>query len=366
VNFTFRGKRLSGLLTVLPANEASFLEEMKNFNFPINRSLKLKEVMGYDRHRLVEEGVCVSDLAVHGLQYLFTRGLIDPQEIDALILVTQSPDHLMPPTSSVIQGRLALKQDMFCLDVNQGCAGFVVGLIEAFLLLEQPAVGKVVLINADVLSRKTSPKDRNSYPLIGDAASIAVIERGDTDSIIHANLKMDGTRHEALMIPAGGMRMPSTAATAVLEDVGDKNLRAREHLRMDGSAVFNFVQIEVPPMIESLLASAGCPKDAVDWFLFHQPNRFMLQKLADKMDVPYSKMPSDIVERYGNSSGVTIPMAIASNLGARMLRETFRACLAGFGVGLTWGSMLLSLGGMSFCEMIDYPNAAGDCHASVK
>jgi 3-oxoacyl-[acyl-carrier-protein] synthase-3 len=360
MNFTFRGKRLSGLLTIVPANEASFLEEMKNFSFPIHRSLKLKEVMGYDRHRLVEAGVCVSDLAVYGLEHLFAQGLLDPNEIDALILVTQTPDHLMPPTSSVIQGRLALRQDMFCLDVNQGCAGFVVGLIQAFLLLEQPAVRKVVLINADVLSRKTSPKDRNSYPLIGDAASIAVIERDAVESVVHANLKMDGTRNDALMIPAGGMRMPSTAATAVMEEVGDHNLRAKDHLRMDGSAVFNFVQTEVPPLIEDLLAAAAKPIDAVDWFLFHQPNRFMLQKLAEKMRIAAAKMPSNIVERFGNSSGVTIPMAIVANLGERLAAECFTVCLAGFGVGLTWGSMLLSLGPLSFCESQDYPNAINE------
>jgi 3-oxoacyl-[acyl-carrier-protein] synthase III len=360
VNFTFRGKRLSGLLTVVPANEASFLDEMKNFDFPTHRSLKLKEVMGYDRHRLVEADVCVSDLAVYGLEHLFSQGLLDPEEIDALILVTQTPDHLMPPTSSIIQGRLALSQDVFCLDINQGCAGFVVGLIQAFLLLEQPAVAKVVLINADVLSRKTSPKDRNSYPLIGDAASIAVIERDAAGSIIHANLKMDGTRNQALMIPAGGMRTPSSAATAVMEDVGDHNLRAKDHLRMDGSAVFNFVQTEVPPMVDELLSAAATPIDAVDWFLFHQPNRFMLQKLAEKMRIPPAKMPSNIVERFGNSSGVTIPMAIVANLSERLGTERFTACLAGFGVGLTWGSMLLSLGPLRFCESKDYPNAINE------
>jgi 3-oxoacyl-[acyl-carrier-protein] synthase-3 len=360
VNFKFHRKRLSGLLTVIPANEVSFLDEMKNFDFPTHRSLRLKEVMGYDRHRLVEGDVCVSDLAVYGLEHLFARRLLDPQEIDALILVTQTPDHLMPPTSSIIQGRLALKQDILCMDVNQGCAGFVLGLIQAFLLLEQPAVGKVVLINADVLSRKTSPKDRNSFPLIGDAASIAIVERDDVESAIHANLKMDGTKNEALMIPAGGMRMPSTAATAVMEDVGDHNLRARDHLRMDGSAVFNFVQTEVPPLIDSLLAAAGTPIDAVDWFLFHQPNRFMLQKLAQKMQISPAKMPSNIVERFGNSSGVTIPMAIVANLGERLTTEQFTVCLAGFGVGLTWGSMLLSLGPLDFCESKDYPNAQNE------
>jgi 3-oxoacyl-[acyl-carrier-protein] synthase III len=358
MNFVFHGKRISGLLAMAPANEGSFLEEMKNFDFPVNRSLKLKEVMGYDKHRLVQEGVCVSDLAVFGLEYLFSRGVLDPDSIDALILVTQSPDHLMPATSSIIQGRLNLKHDMFCVDINQGCAGFIVGLIEAFLLLEQPAIRRVVLVNADVLSRKTSPRDRNSYPLVGDAASITVVERSDDDCAIHANLKMDGTRREALMIPAGGMRMPATAATAVLQDVGDKNLRAKDHLCMDGSAVFNFVQVEVPPMIETLLAAAGVSMQSVDWFLFHQPNRFMLHKLADKMSIPYAKMPSNVVEQFGNSSGVTIPMVIASNLGARMLGEQFCACLAGFGVGLTWGSMLLSLGNMNFCELIDYPNAS--------
>jgi 3-oxoacyl-[acyl-carrier-protein] synthase III len=360
MNFVFRRKRLSGLLTVVPANEGSFVEEMKNFNFPVNRSLKLKEVMGYDKHRLVQAGVCVSDLAVQGLKHLLAQGRLDRDEIDALILVTQSPDHLMPPTSSIIQGRLNLKQDMFCLDINQGCAGFIVGLIQAFLLLEQEAVRKVILINADVLSRKTSPKDRNSYPLIGDAASITVIERDEEDTVIYANLKMDGIRNEALMIPAGGMRMPSTAATAVLEDVGDNNLRAKDHLRMDGSAVFNFVQTEVPPMIESLLAAAGVPMESVDWFLFHQPNRFMLQKLAEKMQVPPSKMPSNVVEHFGNSSGVTIPVAITLNLSTRMVAERFTVCLAGFGVGLTWGSMLLSLGRLEFCESMDYPNATSE------
>lgn len=355
MNFTFRRKRISGLLTVVPAREQSFLEEMKNFNSTEARSRKLMEVMGYDKHRLVEPGVCVSDLAVFGLQLLFDRGLLRRDGFDALILVTQSPDHFMPPTSSIIQGRLNLKHDLFCLDINQGCAGFVIGLIQAFLLLEQESIRKVVLINADVMSRKTSPKDRNSYPLVGDAASITVIERDPADTVIYANLKMDGTRNEALMIPAGGFRLPCSPETAVMEDVGDNNLRAKDHLRMDGSAVFNFVQVEVPPMIESLLALAGATMEDVDWFLCHQPNRFMLQKLADKMKVPYAKMPMNVVEHFGNSSGVTIPMAIAFNLGTRLIKEQFRVCLTGFGVGLTWSSMLIPLGGLSFCELINQP-----------
>ena len=342
------------MLLVVPANERKFLDEMKEFNFPESRSRKLAEVMGYDRHRVVTEGTCASDLAVCGLQHLFNRDLLRPDDFDALILVTQSPDHFMPPTSNVIQGRLKLKHDLFCMDINQGCAGFVIGLIQAFLLLDQENIRKVVLINSDVVSRKISPKDRNSYPLAGDAASIAIIERDSEPCTIYANLKMDGTRNEALMIPAGGFRMPSTPETAVLEDAGDNNLRAKDHLRMNGSEVFNFVQVEVPPMIDSLLGFAGMTKDSVDYFLCHQPNRFMLQKLADKMRVPYAKMPNNIVENFGNSSGVTIPLTIAFNLGERLLRETLQVCLAGFGVGLTWSSMLLRIGRLEFNAITEY------------
>lgn len=109
-------------------------------------------------------------------------------------------------------------------------------------------------------------------------------------------------------------------------------------------------------MIESLLAAAGVDREAVDYYLFHQPNRFMLQKLADKMKVPHTKMPMNVVERFGNSSGVTIPMAIAVNLADRLRAERLRVCLAGFGVGLTWSSMLMQLGALKFCELLDYPN----------
>jgi 3-oxoacyl-[acyl-carrier-protein] synthase-3 len=329
---------------------------MKNFDFPEARSLKLKEVMGYDKRRLVQPGVCVSDLAVFGVQSLFQRGLLAAGDIDALIVCTQTPDYLVPPTSNVIQGRLKLKQDILCMDINQACAGFVVGLIQAFMLLEQESVRKVVLINADVLSRLTSNKDRNLYPLVGDAATIAVIENDPQGEPIFASLKMDGSRGEALMIPAGGMRLPHSPETSRLEDIGDHNLRAKDHLRMDGSAIFNFVQTEVPPLIEGLLASAGVSRHSIDYFLCHQPNRFMLQKLADKMKVPYAKMPNNVVERFGNNSGATIPVALISNLAEKARAAHFQVCLAGFGAGLTWAAMLIRLGRMDFCELIDYPD----------
>lgn len=358
MRLSYGGKAVTGLLAVVPANERKFVDEMANFNFSPKRSLKLAEVMGYDRHRIVAGPVCSSDLAVAGLEHLFSAGKLAREEIGALIVVTQSPDYLMPATSSVVQGRLGLHHDMVCLDINQGCAGFIVGLMQAFMLLDQPAIKKVVLINVDVMSRKVSPRDRNSYPLIGDAASVTVIERRAGAKTIEASLKMDGTRREALMIPAGGFRRPSDSSTAEMVEDPEGNFRALDNLVMDGTAVFNFVLTEVPEMIGDLLERTETAVGDVDAFLCHQPNRFMLQKLADKLGVPHDRMPSNIVEHFGNSSGVTIPLATAFNLRERLLAGPLQVCLAGFGVGLTWGAMLMELGPLEFCEMIDYQEDA--------
>lgn len=354
MKLTYSGKAITGLLTVVPTNERKFVDEMAGFNFSAARSLKLKEVMGYDRHRIVDGPVCSSDMAVAAVEYLFSNGLIAKEEIGGLILVTQSPDYLMPGTSKVVHGRLGLHHDVFCLDVNQGCTGFIIGAMLGFMLLDQPDIQKVLLINVDVLSRKVSPRDRNSYPLIGDAASVAVLERRKESRNIEARLKMDGTRREALIIPAGGMRIPSDASTSEQLEDGDGNFRALDNLKMDGSAVFNFVLSEVPELIGSLLNETGTEIADVDSFLCHQPNRFMLHKLADKLGVPRDKMPSNIVENFGNSSGVTIPLAAVFNLRDRLLAERLRVCLSGFGVGLTWGAMLMDLGPLDFCEMIEF------------
>jgi len=354
MNLLFKDKHITGLLTVLPAHERNFDDEMGQYNFPEAKSRKLKLTMGYNKRRVVEGETCVSDLCIHGLNYLFDKNLIEKDSIDALVLVTQSPDFIMPPTSNIIQGKLGLKKDMICMDINQGCAGYIIGLVQAFQLLEQERINKVVLLNADVLSRKVSKRDRNSNPLIGDAASITVVEKSKKPETIFGNIRMDGAGGEALIIPAGGFRKPATAETAVMEEDAAGNFRSKDNLVMKGDEVFNFVQTEVPPMIEELMEYAGTTTESVDYFMFHQPNKFMLQKLADKMGVPREKVPNNVVENFGNASGASVPTAICFNLKDQLVSSEFKICLAGFGAGLTWGSLLLNIGNLDFCEMIDH------------
>ena len=260
----------------------------------------------------------------------------------------------MPPTSNVLHGRFGLRQDCLCMDINQGCAGFELGMIQACLLLDQPAVKKVVLLNADVLSPKVSPRDRNSKPLIGDAAAITVVEECAEENPIYANIKMDGTGALVLNIPAGGFRLPSSPETAVMEEDAAGNFRSKDNLVMQGDEVFNFVQREVPPMIEHLFEQSGVDRADVDWYMFHQPNKFMLNKLADKLGIERDKMPANIVENFGNASGVTVPTCISYNLGEELCKGEMQLCMAGFGVGLTWSSLMMKMGNLRFNKIIEF------------
>lgn len=354
MDFIFKNKRISGVLTVLPKKVVTFEEEMDNYNFSQVKSMKLKMAMGYKEHRIAEEGQCSSDFCICGLQYLFNNGLLQKDQIDAILFVSQSPDYFMPPTSNIIQGHFGLKQDMICMDINQGCAGFELGLIQAFMMLDQPSINKVVLMNADVLSSKVSSRDRNSKPLVGDAASICIVEKCQEVNTIYANIKMDGTGALALNIPAGGFRMPCTEETAKMVEDANGNFRSLNHLVMKGDEVFNFVQREVPPMIEHLMNEAQVTIEDIDWFMFHQPNKFMLQKLADKIGVPREKMPSNIVENFGNASGVTVTTNISYNLGDEIVNGSKKVCIAGFGVGLTWSSLILELNRLMFNKIIEF------------
>ena len=354
MNLKFKNKKITGILTVLPSKEVSFEDEMENYNFSKEQSAKLKKIMGYGSHRIADENVCCSDLAVAGINYLVDKGHLKKEDIDAIVMVTQTPDYIMPVTSILIQGKLDLKKDIYCVDINQGCAGYLVGLHQAFMFLEQETINKVVLINADILSRKVSKKDRNSYPLVGDGASITIVEKDAVNSEIFCNIKIDGTNWDALTIPAGGMRLPISPETGILQEDDKGNIRSKDNLVMKGDAVFNFVQTEVPPMINDLVTFAKVEMDSIDYFMFHQPNRFMLQKLADKMKVSYERMPNNVVEHFGNASGVTIPTDITFNLGQKLCDNEYTVCLAGFGVGLTWSSMLIRMGKLDFCEMINY------------
>lgn len=353
MNLHFEGVRICGVQLVLPAQEVSFDDEINAYNFTMQQSKKLKTLMGYDCRRVVDETTTSSDLVIEGFKSLVADGLLDLDSLDALIVVTQTPDYLIPGTSYIIHSKLSLRQDMLCLDINQGCAGYIVGLITAFSLLGQRGFKRVALVNVDVLSRLVAKGDRNSRPIIGDAASITIIEVDSDCGPIYGNLKVDGAGWDSLMIPAGGMKVRPSPFTANSQVDVNGNVRSLDNLVMKGDAVFSFVMQEVPEMIKLLLKKADIDIFKVDGFLFHQPNPFMLKKLAEKLSISEDKMPMNLVPRYGNSSGVSIPAVLCTNYNQEYFSQSRLMCMAGFGVGLTWGSLLIPMKDLSFIKILE-------------
>ena len=344
---------IRGILGVIPSQVSRFDDELENYSHSRANAMKLKMLMGYDEHRIAPPHVCTSDLVRFGVRTLAQTGRVDLDQIDALVLVTQTPDYFLPATSAVLHGELGLREDVYCVDINQGCNGYIQGLFEAMMLIQTGAARKVLLAVGDTLSHRVSPQDRNSYPLIGDAAAITLLERSEEPHRVHLSIRNRGSASHTLMIPAGHSRHPSSEETRRPVQDQDGNIRTQEQLVMQGGDVFNFTQSTVPPFIEEVLTWAECPKEKIDYFLLHQANAFILNKIAQRLEVPQEKVPSNIVAKYGNSSSATIPIALADNLGSRDF-EKLSLCLCGFGVGLSWGAAVMEMNKLRFCEILEY------------
>lgn len=348
---TFKAKRITGVLSVLPENEYDYDEETKLFaNIQTRR---LKKIMGFGKRRAAKADTTTGDLCHYAMQYLLDKKLISREEIGAVVVIGLTPDYFVPHNSNILHGEFDLGKDVACIDIPQGCCGFLLGLMQCCMLLDHlPNGKKAVLFNCDVLNRK-APEDMLSEASFGgDACTATILENDSEASDIYFSIYNDGANREALIMHAGAWRMPRSAQTAIPRDTGDGKMAPYDSLWMNGSMVFNFVQKEVPPLIEEILDYAKVRKDEIDAYVFHQPNKFMLQKLAEKLKIPFEKMPMNIVETYGNSSGSTIPVNMALNYGDRLESEMLKCCLSGFGAGLSWGAAVMDIGHLKFCREV--------------
>lgn len=347
----FEGKRIAGVLGILPETEYIFDEETKDF--ATSQTRRLKKIMGFNKRRAAKPTTTTSDLCKAGLQHLLDNNLVNLDEIGAIVVVTATPDYFIPHISNIIHGDFDFKNDVICMDIAQGCAAHIMGMIQSCMLLEHLGERKVLLFTGDVLCRKDPNVSLGRPAFGGDASSITLLENCSSEQKIYTNIYTDGKGRDALIMHAGGYRMPRTPDTAKLQDIGDGTMASLNEIWMHGSKVFNFVQKEVPPMIEEIIELSGYDKSEIEWYLFHQPNRFMVEKLAQRLNIPYEKMPSNIVENFGNSSGSCVPINITYNLGEKLLDSKSVCCLSGFGSGLTWASAILELGNLEFCHMIN-------------
>ena len=348
----FYGKKISGILTLLPETEYCFEEDMKFNNLSEKQNRKLQKTMGYDKHRIFKGDTYLSKVAIFGINHMIENNMIEKEDISAIVLSTTSPDYLMPATSNIIMEGVGLDSSVFCMDTNQQCAGFTNGLLQAFMLLNNDEMKKIILITGDVMARNPDRSNTSSYPLSGDAVCLTIVENCSKNLPIYLHTDINAKDYDALVFPGMGWRESTQEEKEKFASSKYGGYDYLPCLHMDGQAVFQYVMQDVPKYINETLDFAQLDKDDLDYYLFHQPNKFMVDKLAQKIGVAHKKVPSNVVTFYGNSNSSTIPVSICHNIKQEVLNTRHNCMLAGFGAGLSYSGIIMEIGEFDFCEMV--------------
>lgn len=297
-------------------------------SFPDWPADKIEKKLGVRERRISGAQEYTSNLAVAAAERLFSQTGMDRASVDTLILVTQTPDYLLPTTACIVQQELRLPCKLAAFDLNLGSSGFVYALSVAKGLIETGSSRRLLLITADTYSKLLDPEDQSVRTLFGDAAAATLIEGIESDRALIGPFEFgtDGSCARHLIAPSSAMR-----------GLVENKLSC---LRMNGGEIFAFALRVVPPSVESVLAQAGLTLEQVDLFVFHQANGYMLEHLRQKCRIPREKFVVAMAE-CGNTVSASIPLALIHALERRQLRSGARVLLAGFGVGASWASCLV-------------------------
>ncbi len=299
---------------------------------------KVAAKVGVDSRHVVAEGETAGDLAEKAARRLFAEHGIEPQEIDFVLLCTQSPDYFLPTTACVLQHRLGLPQHCGALDYNLGCSGCVYGLALAKGLIAAGVARNVLLLTAETYSRYLHPQDKSNRSIFGDGAAACLVAAEGLAEIGEFVLGTDGSGAEHLMVRSGAARQRE--ATGHGEEDEEGYLRHDDYLYMNGGAIFNFTLEAVPPMLRQLLEQNGLSRDEVDYFVFHQANRFMLNTIRKVCGLPKDRFYVNLATT-GNTVSSTVLIALKDCLETGTIHPGMKVAIAGFGVGLSWAATVL-------------------------
>lgn len=347
---TFHNIRVAGLAAAVPETIRTLEDDVRVFG---EDAAKIADSTGI-KQRHVAMRLTTADLCHAAATKLLDESAIPRNSVDVLIFVSQTPDYPLPATSCCLQSRLNLSLNCAAFDVNLGCSGYVYGLWLASSMIQSRAAGRVLLLVGDTISRNCSPEDRSTALLFGDAGTATLLEYDENSGPSHFVLGTDGSGEDYLKIRAGGSREPTneSALTKCAAEAG--NCRSAADLYMNGAEIFAFTLKAVPAMISDLMAVGASDIGCFDHIVFHQANRFMLKHLFKRMKLPKDKCVIEI-ERFGNTSSASIPLAMVSALRYKLQGSGVRVLLAGFGVGLSWAAASLECGSMIVCDIVVVP-----------
>jgi len=255
----------------------------------------------------------------------------DKDLIDFVLFCTQSPDYLLPTSACLLQSRLGLKTSIGALDFNLGCSGYVYGLALAKGLINSGVCKNILLVTGETYSKFIAEDDISNRSIFGDAGTATIVTYSDEDQLGEFIFGTDGIGAENLIV--NGL---SARNSYILKDVD------RPTLYMNGPEIFNFTIETIPPLIQQVISKNKLQSSDVDYFILHQANKYILEFLISEIGLDISKCHIDMVN-YGNTVSNTIPIALKDAYVQRKIQEGDKVLIAGFGVGYSWCSTIITI-----------------------
>ncbi len=340
-NYMFRNMRIAGVAAAAP----SAIVVNRDYEPLLGKSLvdRVISVTGIEQYHKSARCQTASDLAYVAAEKLLSEKNVDRSEIGAIIDVTESPDYIAPSTAFVLHKRLKLPQTCMAFDVNLGCTGYVYGIHIACSLLQAMTQKYVLLVVGDVMKRPEMANRRNpdhSYLMMfGDASTVTLIEKTETSETIETDLYADGTDFK-MLYTMGRCRCPDAPHDVTVWSDGLE--RSLYDPYMDGMGVFVFSTTYAPKTVKDFLKKRGESLEQYDGFYFHQANKMIVDRIARCLKIDMEKVPLSL-PRYGNTNCGSIPVTIVDHLGDMHSNIPQKLLLCGYGIGLSWGCVSLSL-----------------------
>jgi 3-oxoacyl-[acyl-carrier-protein] synthase-3 len=313
-----------------------------NFDFPEWSVDKISNKTGIFERSISQNNEFVSDMAIHSAINLFKEHNINKDQIDFILLCTQSPDYFLPTTACIVQDKLGLSTNCGALDFNLGCSGFVYGLALANGLISSHIARNILLITSETYSKHINIKDKSNRTIFGDAAAACLISSNYNKGACKINnfvLGTDGKGAENLIVKNGGLR--NIKKDGIDEYLDKDFIKNDNNLYMNGQEIFKFTTMAVPKLVDDCLIKNNLTLDEIDLFIFHQANKFMLDYIRRKLDIPPEKFFMHF-ENIGNTVSSTIPIALYEALIKGKIGERGkRVLVAGFGVGYSYAATIL-------------------------
>jgi 3-oxoacyl-[acyl-carrier-protein] synthase-3 len=348
---SIKNVKIKGMSACVPER----VEENRDYTLMSKEEIeKYIQTTGVERrHCAIHDGsICTSDLVQKAAEKLLIDLNWNKSDIDLIVFVSQTADYRLPATSCVLQDKLGLSTSCMAFDISFGCSGYLYGLGVVGSLLQSGSLKKALLMVGNTQSEFASYEDRSMYLLLGDAGTVTAMEYSPEDNDqMDFHYMTDGSGRTSVCVPDGGSRNPVNANSFIMEDHGDGIKRNRLHEKMDGLEVFPFAMANVPKSVALLKEKYPFDHEKIDYFLIHQANKYMCEKLRKKINAPIEKVPYNIHE-FGNTSAATIPLLMVTNLGKELQEKKLDFVMTTIGVGFSIGSARVNMGKIVCSELM--------------